>query len=71
MQQHRSLILVLGSRGRQSSVSLRPAWSAEPVQDSQGLTERPCLKIPRGGKVTKWKSVDFKKASTRYFDMIT
>ena len=32
-----------GHRGRQISVSLRPAWSTE-FQDSQGYTEKPCLK---------------------------
>jgi hypothetical protein len=32
-----------GGRGRWTFVSSRPAWSTDPVQDSQGYTEKPCL----------------------------
>jgi hypothetical protein len=32
------------SKGRQISVSSRPAWSTEQVQATQGYTGKPCLK---------------------------
>jgi hypothetical protein len=43
---HIPLVPALGGKGRQISVSSRPAWSSELVQDSQGCyTEESCLEI--------------------------
>ena len=34
-------------RGKQFSVSLRPAWSIKQVQGSQGYIEKPCFGKPK------------------------
>ena len=42
-----------GGRGRWTFVSSRPAWSTDPVQDSQGYTEKPCLEEQNKTTTTK------------------
>jgi hypothetical protein len=47
------------------ALSLRPAWSTKPVQDSQGYTEKPCLENPlhQGGRERERESNSLVSAS--------
>ena len=49
--QYAPLIPALWEAEADKSLSLRPIWSTEQVQDSQGYIEKPCLQKPNQTKI--------------------